>query len=233
MANMLLTEEGRAKAGQLLGEVDPLYDESNIPKLLLVEEKTEKETEIYKSKPKDEYVTFVNEAAKEWGLSPLLLVAVMTIESNSDPKAKSAANAWGLMQVREIAVSEALRYHGPDRAKKIPGLYVNGKADMTKLAEAQTGMHAGAAVLRMYMDICGGDVEKALQAYNMGIGNFRKAEGDENKIPMETRKYVPRIQKVYDTHKQALSKANLMHYFSGENREKLRKKLNSGQTTWP
>jgi len=83
------------------------------------------------------------------GVDPLLLVAVMAIESRFNPFAESAMGAQGLMQVIP-------KWH-PDK--------VDVKSDRAAMFDPDTNIRVGALVLKEYMQSTG-SVVGALQRYN-------------------------------------------------------------------
>lgn len=104
------------------------------------------------------------------GLDPGLLRAVMLAESGGDPTAISEAGAEGLMQLMP-ETSSALGVRNPfDPAQSLSG---------------------GARYLRSLLDRFGGDVTRALAAYNAGPGAVERYGG----VPpyAETKSYVDRV----------------------------------------
>ena len=87
------------------------------------------------------------------GVDPLLLVAVMAIESRFNPFAESPMGAQGLMQVIP-------KFH-PDK--------VDVKSDRSALFDPETNIRVGALVLKEYIQSTG-SVERALQQYG-GVGD--------------------------------------------------------------
>ncbi len=83
------------------------------------------------------------------GVDPLLLVAVMAIESRFNPFAESPMGAQGLMQIIP-------KWH-PDK--------VDVKSDRAALFDPDTNIRVGAQVLKEYIQTTG-SVERALQQYN-------------------------------------------------------------------
>lgn len=107
--------------------------------------------------------------AARYDLSPALLEAVVWQESRWNTQAVSPAGARGLAQLmpgtaRQLGVDP----HDP-----------------------RANLEGGARYLRMQLDRFGGDLEKALAAYNAGPGRVERAGG----IPAirETREYVASI----------------------------------------
>lgn len=110
------------------------------------------------------------EASRETGLSVRLLEAVAEAESGLNPRAVSPAGALGLMQLM------------PETARAL------GVRDPFDLRENVLG---GARYLRGLLDRYGGDLVKALAAYNAGPGAVDRYGG----VPpyRETQEYVKKI----------------------------------------
>ena len=104
-----------------------------------------------------------------YDLSPALLEAVVWQESRWNPQAVSPAGARGLAQLMP-ATGRQLRVDWRDPTANLEG---------------------GARYLRQQLDRFGGDLEKALAAYNAGPGRVERAGG----VPAirETRDYVAAI----------------------------------------
>lgn len=113
--------------------------------------------------------THVAQLAAKYDLSPSLIEALVWQESRWRTGAVSPVGARGLAQLmpgtaRQLGVDP----HDPD-----------------------ANLEGGARYLRMQLDAFGGDIEKALAAYNAGPNRVRKANG----IPpiRETQNYVMAI----------------------------------------
>lgn len=115
------------------------------------------------------YAPIIDAAAKQYGISPSLVDAVMWQESRYNPKAVSSAGAIGLMQLM------------PDTARH---LGVNPY-------DPWQNVFGGAAYLRRQLDRFNNNVPFALAAYNAGPEAVAKHGG----IPpyAETRNYVRTI----------------------------------------
>lgn len=111
----------------------------------------------------------VAQLAAKYDISPTLLEAVVWQESRWNVAAQSPAGALGLAQLM------------PGTARQM------GVNPFDPLAN----LEGGARYLRMQLDAFGGDVERALAAYNAGPGRVAKAGG----IPAirETQLYVASI----------------------------------------
>ena len=97
-----------------------------------------------------EFVALAYRAGAQYSLDPLLILAVMAIESRYNPVAESVMGARGLMQVIPKYHPEKLEPHGGEQA----------------LLEPQVNILIGAQILREYHRRLGGDTEAALQMYN-------------------------------------------------------------------
>ena len=123
-------------------------------------------------------------AARRHGLDPNLVLAVVGVESDFQPAAVSHKGAQGLMQLmpataRELGVTDAL-----DPAQNLDG---------------------GTRYLRMLMAQYGGDLGKALAAYNAGPGAVKRHGG----VPpyRETHHYIDRVLKRYRSARRAKAQA--------------------------
>jgi hypothetical protein len=117
----------------------------------------------------------IQAAAAETGVDPALIAAVMEQESRGNDKALSPKGARGLMQLMPGTAAE-LGVDPDDPAQNIRG---------------------GAVYLARQMDRFGGDIDKALAAYNAGPGAVQRAGGVPN-FP-ETKDYVAKIRSRYDS----------------------------------
>jgi soluble lytic murein transglycosylase-like protein len=116
------------------------------------------------------YAAEITAAATRNGVDPNVLSGLIRAESNFDPSATSPAGAQGLTQLM------------PGTAA---GLGVTNPLDPAQSIEG------GARYLRQQLDHFGGDVTKALAAYNAGPGAVERFGG----VPPyeETQSYVRRV----------------------------------------
>ena len=96
-----------------------------------------------------QWVSAAHDAASGLGLDPLLILAVIAVESSFDPMAESSAGAMGLMQVVPRYHHDALEEHGGWGALLDPG----------------TNIAVGARILKRYIHAAG-SLEAGLQSYN-------------------------------------------------------------------
>ena len=116
------------------------------------------------------YQAEIDAAARENGLDPSLLTAVIEQESGFDPNATSQAGAQGLMQLMPATAASL---------------------GVTNPYDPSQSISAGARYLRHDLDRVGGDVSLALAAYDAGFGAVQRYGG----IPpyAETQNYVQQI----------------------------------------
>jgi soluble lytic murein transglycosylase-like protein len=96
-----------------------------------------------------EYVAVAYRAGAQYSLDPLLILAVMAIESRYNPVAESGVGARGLMQVMPKFHLEKLADHGGD-ADALLEPAVNIQVGARILREYQRRFHDMEATLQMY-----------------------------------------------------------------------------------
>ena len=112
----------------------------------------------------------IQKAAAKYSLPTGLITAVVRAESNFQVNAVSRAGAKGLMQLM------------PATAKEL---------GVTNIFDIEQNIDGGAKYLRWMLDRFGGNVRKALAAYNAGPGAVSRYNG---RVPYpETRQYVKRV----------------------------------------
>jgi hypothetical protein len=138
------------------------------------------------------YAGIIADAAREHGLDPHLLTEVIRAESGFDPRAVSPAGAKGLMQLMD-ATARSLGVQDPfDPAQNI---------------------RAGARYLAGLLERYGGDVRRALAAYNAGPGAVDRHHG----VPpyRETQQYVGKILARLDS-TSAVRRGGPVHIYGEE-----------------
>jgi soluble lytic murein transglycosylase-like protein len=117
--------------------------------------------------------TMITSAAKKYGVDPRLVSAVAETESGYNPKAVSDAGAVGVMQLM------------PDTAAALG----------VDPYDTQQNIEGGTKYLKNMLDNFGGDVRKAVAAYNAGT----QAVKDYNGVPpyAETQNYVNKVLDLY------------------------------------
>ena len=117
------------------------------------------------------YGAEITAAAKKYGLDPALLAGLVKQESGFNPNAGSPAGARGLTQL-------------------MPGTAAG--LGVTNVLDPVQSLEGGAKYLRQQLDAFGGDVTRALAAYNAGPGAVERYGG----VPpyAETQNYVRAVQ---------------------------------------
>ncbi|HEY2944521.1 MAG TPA: transglycosylase SLT domain-containing protein [Vicinamibacteria bacterium] len=138
--------------------------------------------------------------ARQEGLDPALVAALIWQESAFDPTAVSTAGARGLMQILPPTGRTVSRKLGRAAGKKAA---VRKKAPAPNLNDPATALALGTHYLRLMLDRFGGRVEMALAAYNAGPTRVNSwvaarpnmsAEEFVESIPfVETRAYVMNV----------------------------------------
>jgi soluble lytic murein transglycosylase-like protein len=128
---------------------------------------------------RQQIASWVRRLAPDYGLGPNLILAIIQTESNFNPRARSAANALGLMQ---LIPSTAARFGVKDRADPVQNL------------------HGGMAYMRWLLSFFGGDLRLSLAGYNAGERAVEKYLG----VPPypETQNYIRKVLRAYgrDSH---------------------------------
>lgn len=177
----------RNKEGRLIISDKPIYedgyklDKTQLPKHLEKKQKQQLEKRVErvdKSKAwqlsKRQLQGLVDPIAKVMKVDPLLVQAVIEIESARNVNATSNKNAQGLMQLI------------PETAKRF---------GVKNSYDPRQNIRGGISYLRYLLSYFAGDVDLVLAAYNAG----ENAVDRHNGIPpyRETRRYVKKIRKLY------------------------------------
>lgn len=127
----------------------------------------------------DRFSNLIRRASKRYGVEEHLIKAVIHAESDFCPTAVSRAGAQGLMQLMPATSS---------------GMGVTNPFD------PEQNIMAGTRFLKNMLSRYGGDVDKALAAYNWGPGNLDRKRGE---LPRETREYIARVRHLSSDYQSA------------------------------
>lgn len=178
----------RNEEGRLIISDKPIHqegyklDKKQLPKHMEQAQKAHLEKQIQRASngkkwrlSKRQIQGLVDPIAKAMSVDPLLVQAVIEIESSRDVNATSNKNAQGLMQL----IPETAARFGVKNAY-----------------DPRQNIRGGISYLRYLLSYFAGDVDLVLAAYNAG----ENAVDRHNGIPpyRETRRYVQKIRKIYD-----------------------------------
>jgi soluble lytic murein transglycosylase-like protein len=125
------------------------------------------------------YLDHIRAASSKYKLPEALILAVMAVESNFDPRALSDKGAMGLMQLMPATARD---------------LYVTDAWDPSQNIEG------GSRYLRLLANQYAGDMIRTLAAYNAGPDAVRRAGDSVPNIP-ETQEYVRKVIALYRVYK--------------------------------
>lgn len=108
------------------------------------------------------YQPLVREAAAKYDLDPLLVAAVVLVESKFDPDAVSPKNAVGLMQIM------------PGTAVDVAAMQKRKNFDITQLKKPHVNLDMGCFYLKRLLKRYRGDMALSLAAYHAGPRNVNK-----------------------------------------------------------
>lgn len=144
-----------------------------------------------------EYEEHIQAASEHYKVDPYLIAAIIESESNWNPRARSSRDAMGLMQLL------------PETAQDMVDMgYVDGdRYDTSDLFDPETNIVFGAAYLRYLLDYYDGAVDRAIAAYNAGIGNVEDWVVEDtalhNAITFpETQAYLVRVLNAYNRYSE-------------------------------
>ena len=129
-----------------------------------------------------QYIGFVNSAAQKYGVDPALVAAIIQQESGWNPNAESSAGAQGMMQL-------------------MPGTAAG--LGVTNSFDPEQNINGGTQYIKQQLDRFGGNIDKAIAAYNAGPGAVEQYGG----VPpyKETQDYVKIVKANYEKYKECLT----------------------------
>ena len=122
------------------------------------------------------WIPVIRQAAADHGLPPELFAGLIALESGGNAEARSSAGAVGPAQILP-------------RTARDPGLGVPPLPD-DALTDPARAIPWAAQYLAALRDRFGGDLGKALAAYNAGVGRVERAAAAAEDLPAETRRYL-------------------------------------------
>ena len=124
------------------------------------------------------YIEHIIEASAKNGMDPALVAAVIAVESNFKPTARSYAGAKGLMQINNVTA----------RHLKVKDIY-----------DPKTNINAGVYYLSELSEMFSGKTELMLAAYNAGPSTVKKFKG----VPpyKQTARYIQKVMNLFHIYK--------------------------------
>lgn len=132
----------------------PVSQEKGPDKILLL---LQREARGLNLTTKLEIAETVLQLSHEYRIDPMLILAVMKVESRFELQARSNRGALGLMQVRPIVVRDVAKELGIDPMD-------HGRLLTSHKFNIRVGVHYFSNLMKKF----GGDIRKALMAYNAG-----------------------------------------------------------------
>ncbi|MDY2776847.1 MAG: lytic transglycosylase domain-containing protein [Collinsella sp.] len=149
------------------------------------------------------YEEEISRSAAAHGVDPYLVAAVIETESGWDPKAISSQGARGLMQLMPETAHDMV-----DK-----GLVAEGFSAQD-LEDPSTNIEIGCAYLAYLINYFNGATDRAIAAYNAGMGNVDDWAKEDtvlhNAITFpETQAYLIRVNNAHDRYRQIYPEAFL------------------------
>lgn len=107
------------------------------------------------------YEKEIADSSSRHSVDPYLIAAVISCESSWDNQAKSSTGAFGLMQLMPQTAADVASM----------GLVDTSKYPLDDLKNPATNIEYGCAYLRYLLDYFSGNTNRAIAAYNAGMGN--------------------------------------------------------------
>jgi soluble lytic murein transglycosylase-like protein len=196
-------------AQQAIGQQHAVYDSLNLPPSVTAELKEYASTAItasyFQSLAKNNpaalnvMMSQYNPSVKNKTDRQRLYAAMQNVESANNPQAVSPVGATGLMQVMpETAIDPGFGLPNVFDFAQSKGVKVQARTEEAAkelLKDPKIGAEYGQAYMDAMLERYDGDPVRALAAYNWGPGRTDDWDGDMNKLPAETKKYIPAVLK--------------------------------------
>jgi len=146
-------EDFRKQLAQAIANAGDSFEDKFDAEVWLLEQVTRLKKRL-KNIPQEEQLIIlrlVHQESTRFGFDPLMILSLITVESNFDRFAISSAGARGLMQIMPFWIEEI------------------GKPE-DNLFDIHTNLKYGCAILSIYLKREKGDLTKALARYNGSVG---------------------------------------------------------------
>ncbi len=143
-----------------------------------------------------DYESSISASASKRNLDPYLVCAVIKAESNWDPSAQSNQSAVGLMQLLPQTAQDMIDL----------GLVDGDQYSADQLSDPAQNIEFGCAYLSYLLDYFNGSSDRAIAAYNAGLGNVdgwaQENTALHNAITFpETQAYLIRVNNAWGRYK--------------------------------
>lgn len=171
--------------GSSLLSLNPIFREQSRLEAK-IEQLLKKEGFALRGDMRKEFTSYLIDLSKEYGFDPLLIMAIMKVESAFDSRAASIAGAYGLLQVKPVAAQEVATVYGERPIWNY------------ELLNPFTNVRIGVQYLAWLRDFVGKNRVRMLSAYNLGPTWVKKRR-------FHSHKYANKVLRAYRFFKKQTS----------------------------
>ncbi|OGQ04527.1 MAG: hypothetical protein A2W61_04900 [Deltaproteobacteria bacterium RIFCSPLOWO2_01_44_7] len=142
--------------GFTLLSLNPYYSSSQSKLELQIHDYLEDQSFFLKGDTRADFIAYLVATAKDYEFDPLLILAIMKVESSFKPGAESNRGACGLLQLKLVA------------AKEVSNVFDTRLVARHELFDPFVNVKVGIQYLSFLRNHLGDNVVRMLSAYNMG-----------------------------------------------------------------